>query len=95
MMNKIRASITGVGGFLPEDIMTNQNLQKSVDTNDEWIVSRTGIKERHILKGEHLGTSYMGAKAVDNLLEKTNTKPEEIDSLICATVTPDYQFPNV
>ncbi len=94
MMNKIRASITGVGGFLPEDIMTNQDLEKLVDTNDEWIVSRTGIKERHILKGEHLGTSYMGAKAVDNLLEKTNTKPEEIDLLICATVTPDYQFPS-
>ena len=64
-----------------------------VDTNDEWIVSRTGIKERHILKGENLGTSYMGVKAVNELLEKTNTKPEEIELLICATTTPDMQFP--
>lgn len=93
-MNKTRACITGVGGFLPEDIMTNQDLEKLVDTNDEWIVSRTGIKERHILRGEHLGTSYMGAKAVDNLLAKTNTNPLDVDLLICATVTPDYQFPS-
>ncbi|MDX5423157.1 MAG: ketoacyl-ACP synthase III [Hymenobacteraceae bacterium] len=92
-MSKITAAITGVGGYVPEYVLTNQELEKLVDTNDEWIVSRTGIKERHILKGENLGTSYMGVKAVNELLEKTNTKPEEIELLICATTTPDMQFP--
>jgi len=94
MSNKISAAITGVHGYVPDYILTNQELEKYVDTNDEWITSRTGIKERRILKGEGLGTSYMGARAVEGLLEKTNTKPEEIDLLICATVTPDYLFPN-
>lgn len=94
MSNKISAAITGVQGYVPDYILTNQELEKLVDTNDEWITSRTGIKERRILKGEGLGTSYMGAKAVEGLLKKTNTSPEEIDLLICATVTPDYLFPN-
>ena len=92
-MSQIRAAITGVHGYVPDFVMTNAELEKIVDTNDEWIVSRTGIKERRILKSEGLGSSYMGAKAVQGLLEKTNTKPEEIDLLICATVTPDYFFP--
>ncbi len=90
---KITAAITGVHGYVPDYVMTNEELSTLVDTNDEWIVSRTGIKERRILKGEGLGTSYMGAKAVEGLLARTNTKPEEIDLLICATVTPDYFFP--
>ncbi|MCU0397426.1 MAG: ketoacyl-ACP synthase III [Cyclobacteriaceae bacterium] len=92
-MTKIHAAITGVGGYVPEYILTNQELETMVDTNDEWITSRTGIKERRILKGEGLGTSYMGAKAVSELLEKTKTDPKDIDLLICATVTPDMPFP--
>jgi 3-oxoacyl-[acyl-carrier-protein] synthase III len=92
-MSKIKAAITGVHGYVPDYVLTNQELEKIVDTNDEWITSRTGIKERRILKGEGLGTSFMGAKAVGGLLEKTNTKPEEVDLVICATVTPDYFFP--
>ncbi len=90
----IKAAITGVNGFLPEDKLTNSDLEKIVETNDEWIFSRTGIRERRILKGENLGTSYMAAEAVKGLLKKTNTKPEEIDLLIVATVTPDYFFPS-
>jgi 3-oxoacyl-[acyl-carrier-protein] synthase-3 len=93
-MTKITAAVTGVNGFVPEYVLTNAELETMVETNDEWIVSRTGIKERRILKGQGLGTSYMGAKAVRGLLEKTNTKPEEVDLLICATVTPDYFFPS-
>jgi 3-oxoacyl-[acyl-carrier-protein] synthase-3 len=92
-MNKINAVITAVGGFVPEYVLTNQELSQMVDTSDEWIMSRVGIRERHILKGEGLGSSDMGAKAVQNLLEKSGTKPEEIDMLICATVTPDHPFP--
>jgi 3-oxoacyl-[acyl-carrier-protein] synthase III len=92
-MTKIRAAITGVGGYVPEYILTNQELEKLVDTNDEWITSRTGIKERRILKGEGLGTSYMATAAVKQLLEKTNTDPKEIDLIICATITPDLPFP--
>ncbi|WP_242928400.1 beta-ketoacyl-ACP synthase III [Pontibacter vulgaris] len=92
-MSKITAAITGVGGYVPEYVLTNQELETFVETNDEWIMSRTGIKERHILKGEGLGTSYIGVKAVEELLKKTNTKPEEIELLICATTTPDMQFP--
>jgi 3-oxoacyl-[acyl-carrier-protein] synthase-3 len=92
-MTKIHAAITGVGGYVPDYILTNQELETMVDTNDEWITSRTGIKERRILKGEGLGTSYMGAKAVSELLEKTKTDPKDIDLLICATVTPDMPFP--
>lgn len=92
-MSKIRAAITGVGGYVPEYVMTNHELEKMVDTTDEWITTRTGIKQRHILKGEGQGTSVMGTKAVEELLAKTNTDPKEIDLLICATVTPDMVFP--
>ncbi|MFZ4462565.1 MAG: beta-ketoacyl-ACP synthase III [Bacteroidales bacterium] len=92
-MTKIRAAITGIHGWVPEDILTNSDLEKMVDTTDEWIISRTGIKERHILKGENQGTSVIGTEAVKGLLEKTGTKPEEVDMLICATVTPDMLFP--
>ncbi|MFN3316800.1 MAG: 3-oxoacyl-ACP synthase, partial [Raineya sp.] len=72
-MNKIRAAITGVATYVPDYVLTNAELEKMVDTNDQWITERTGIKERRILKGEGLGTSFMGAKAVQALLEKTNT----------------------
>lgn len=92
-MTKIHAAITGVNGWIPPYILTNAELETMVDTNDEWITSRTGIKERRILKGEGIGTSTIGTHAVQGLLEKTNTKPEEIDLLVCATVTPDYQYP--
>lgn len=92
-MNKIRAAITGVQGYVPDYVLTNKELEKLVDTTDEWITSRTGIKERHILKGENQGSSVMAIEAVKGLLEKTNTRPEEIDLLICATVTPDMVFP--
>ena len=92
-MTQIRASITGIQGYVPDYILTNAELETMVATNDEWIVSRTGIKERHILKGEGLGSSHMGAEAVKGLLAKTNTSPEEIDLLICATTTPDFVFP--
>jgi 3-oxoacyl-[acyl-carrier-protein] synthase-3 len=89
----MRAAITGVSGYVPKDILSNKDLETMVDTNDEWIVSRTGIKTRHILKGEGLGTSDMAAPAVLELLRKTGTKPEEVGALICATVTPDHLFP--
>lgn len=92
-MTKIRAAITGVGGYVPDYILTNHELETMVDTNDDWITSRTGIKERRILKGEGLGTSYMGTKAVEELLRKTKTDPKEIDLIIFATVTPDMPFP--
>ena len=92
-MTKITAAITGVSGYVPDYILTNKELETMVDTNDEWITSRTGIKERHILKGEGLGTSFMAVKAVNDLLKKTNTTAEEIDLLICATTTPDMVFP--
>ncbi len=88
-----KAAITGIHGYVPDYVLTNAELERMVDTNDEWITSRTGIKERHILKGEGMGSSHMGAIAVTGLLEKLNTKPEEVDLLICATTTPDYVFP--
>lgn len=88
-----KAAITGIHGYVPDYVLTNAELERMVDTNDEWITSRTGIKERHILKGEGMGSSHMGARAVAGLLEKTNTKPEEVELLICATTTPDYVFP--
>ena len=90
---KITAAITGIQGYVPPDLLTNADLEKLVDTNDEWIKSRTGISERHILKGEGLGTSDMGVEAVKGLLAKKNLQPSDIDLLICATVTPDHQFP--
>src|SRR5690606_20303246 len=93
IMTHVRAAITGGHGYVPGYVPTNTDLEKMVDTNDEWIVSRAGIKERHILKGEGLGSSHMGAEAVKGLLTKTNTLPEEIDLLICATTTPDFVFP--
>jgi 3-oxoacyl-[acyl-carrier-protein] synthase III len=92
-MTQIRASITGIQGYVPDYILTNAELETMVATNDEWIVSRTGIKERRILKGEGLGSSHMGAEAVKGLLAKTNTSPAEIDLVICATTTPDFIFP--
>jgi 3-oxoacyl-[acyl-carrier-protein] synthase-3 len=92
-MNKIRAAITGVGGYVPDYILTNKELETIVDTTDEWITSRTGIKERRILKGENKGVSVMGIEAVKNMLAKTGTDPKEIDLIIFATVTPDLTFP--
>ncbi len=94
MPNKIRAAITGVHGWVPEDRLTNFDLEKMVDTNDEWITSRTGIRERRILKTEGWATSDMCAEAVKGLLEKTGTKPGEIDLLIVGTVTGDMVFPD-
>ncbi len=92
-MSKINAAITGVAGYLPPDLLTNSDLEKMVDTTNEWIMTRTGIETRHILKGEDQGTSVMGIEAVKSLLKKTNTDPSEVDLLICATTTPDMQFP--
>jgi len=89
----IRAVITGVQGYVPDYILTNAELEKMVETNDEWIVSRTGIHERRILKGEGKGSSVMAIEACRQLLEKTNTDPADIDLIICATVTPDMVFP--
>ena len=92
-MEKINAVITGVGGFVPEYVLNNEELSRMVDTNDEWIMTRIGIKERRILNEEGLGTSYMARKAVKQLLEKTGTDPQEVECLILATTTPDYPFP--
>jgi 3-oxoacyl-[acyl-carrier-protein] synthase-3 len=92
-MTKSRASITAIHGWAPDYVLTNAELAEMVDTNDEWIISRTGIKERRILKGEGLGTSDLAIHAVNGALEKSGTKPEEIELLICATVTPDMTFP--
>ncbi|MDM8160407.1 beta-ketoacyl-ACP synthase III [Labilibaculum sp. K2S] len=92
-MSKINAVITGVGAYVPDYVLTNEELSTMVDTTDEWIMTRIGIKERRILKGEGKGSSDLGAKAVEELLKKTNTSPEDVDLLICATVTPDMQFP--
>jgi 3-oxoacyl-[acyl-carrier-protein] synthase III len=92
-MTKLKASITGVGGYVPEYVLNNEELSKMVDTSDEWIMTRVGIKERRILKTPGLGSSELGSKAILQLLEKTGTKPEDIDLLVCATVTPDHPFP--
>jgi 3-oxoacyl-[acyl-carrier-protein] synthase III len=92
-MEKIRAAITGIHGWVPEYRLTNHELSRMVDTSDEWIMQRVGIKERRILKGEGLGSSDLGEQSVRGLLLKTNTSPEDIDLLICCTVTPDMQFP--
>ncbi len=93
-MTKLHAAITGVNGYVPDYILTNAELEKLVETTDEWITSRTGIKERHILKTPGWATSDMAAEAVKGLLAKTDTKPEEVELLICATVTPDMHFPD-
>lgn len=91
-MNK-RAAITAVHGYVPDYVLTNKELEQMVDTNEEWIMTRTGISERRILKGEGKGTSDMAVEAINGLLKKKGIKPEEIDMLICATVTPDMTFP--
>ncbi len=92
-MQKIHAAITAVGGYVPDYIMTNAEMETMVDTSDEWIQSRTGIKERRILKGEGKGTSDMAVEAVKVILKKKNLQPTDIELLICATTTPDYVFP--
>lgn len=92
-MSTTKAAITGIQGYLPEYVLTNKELEKIVDTTDEWITSRTGIKQRHILKGDKQGTSVIGINAVKGLLEKTNNKAEDIELIICATTTPDLAFP--
>ncbi|TDQ21976.1 beta-ketoacyl-ACP synthase III [Tenacibaculum caenipelagi] len=88
-MTKITAAITAVGKYVPEYALTNKELETMVDTNDEWITTRTGIKERRILKGDGLGTSFMAIKAAEDLLQKSNTNPEDIEMVIVATATPD------
>ena len=93
MSQKITAVITAVGGFVPEDKLTNADLEKMVDTTDEWIRTRTGVIERRILRGEGKATSDLGAPAVLDLCRKRGIDPAEIDCLICATVTPDMFFP--
>jgi 3-oxoacyl-[acyl-carrier-protein] synthase III len=93
MSKKITAAITAIGGYVPEDKLTNADLEKMVDTNDEWIRTRTGVEERRILKGEGKATSDLVVPAVKQILEKRNISPSEIDCLIVATVTPDHVFP--
>jgi 3-oxoacyl-[acyl-carrier-protein] synthase III len=93
-MSTIRAAITGIEAYLPDYILTNEELSRMVDTSDEWIMQRIGIKERRILKGPGLATSDMGAEAVKKLFKKTGVKPEEIELIICATSTADMVFPN-
>ncbi|MBR76632.1 MAG: 3-oxoacyl-ACP synthase [Flavobacteriales bacterium] len=93
-MMKITAAITGINGYVPDYILTNKELEKIVDTNDEWITTRTGIKERRILKGEGKGTSVLGIEAVNGLLKKTKIDAKEVDLIICATATPDMIFPS-
>ena len=93
-MGKINAIITGVGGYVPDYILNNEELSRMVDTNDEWIMTRVGIKERHILTEEGLGTSYMARKAAKQLMQKTGADPDSIDALIVTTSTADYKFPS-
>ena len=92
-MSKINAVITGIGGYVPEDVLTNEDISRMVDTTDEWIMTRVGIKERRILRGEGRGTSYMAIRAVNQLLEKTGVQPEEIEVILLASTTPDHHFP--
>lgn len=89
----LNAVITGIGGYVPNDVITNEDISKLVDTTDEWILTRVGIKERRVLKGEGVGTSFMGVKAVNQLFEKTGVNPAEVDVVLCATTTPDHPFP--
>ena len=93
-MGKVNAIITGIGGYVPDYVLTNEELSRMVDTNDEWIMTRVGIKERRILTEEGLGTSYMARKAAKQLIKKTGVNPDEIDALIVATSTADYHFPS-
>ena len=88
------AKITGIASYVPDYVLTNDELSHMVDTNDEWITTRVGIKERRILKGEGLGSSHMGKIAVDKLLTSTGTNPDDIELVICATSNPDYRFPS-
>lgn len=93
-MARINAIITGVGGYVPDYVLTNEELSRMVDTSDEWIMTRVGIKERHILTEEGLGTSYMARKAAKQLIQKTGVEPDTIDAIIVASTTPDYKFPS-
>ena len=93
-MKELNAVITGISGYVLDYILTNDEISKLVDTSDEWITTRVGIKERRILKGEGKGVSYMGTKAVADLLVKTKTKPEDVDVVIFATTTADHLFPS-
>ena len=93
-MSKISAVIRGVAAYVPPDTLTNADLEKMVDTNDEWITTRTGITKRHILKGEGKGLSDMAIPAVEKLLQKTGTSADDIDMIICATITGDHVFPD-
>ena len=93
-MSKINAIITGVAGYVPDYVLNNEELSRMVDTNDEWITTRTGIKERRILTEEGLGTSYMARKAAKLLMTKTGADPDSIDAVVVATSTPDYPHPS-
>lgn len=93
-MEKINAVITGIGGYVPDYVLTNDEISKMVDTNDEWIMTRIGVKERRILNEEGLGTSYLARKAAKQLMQKTGVNPDEIDVVLVATTTPDYHFPS-
>ncbi len=90
----VNARIAGIASYVPDDILDNEMLSKMVDTSDEWITTRVGIKERRILKKEGAGSSFLGINAVNKLLESTSTNPEDVDLLICATSNPDYRFPS-
>jgi len=94
MMEKLNAVITGVGGYVPDYVLTNEELSRMVDTTDEWIMTRIGVKERRILNEEGLGTSYMARKAAKQLVQKTGVNPDEIDAVVVCTTTPDYHFPS-
>ena len=93
-MDKIYAVITGVGGYVPDYVLTNDELSRMVDTTDEWIMTRIGVKERRILNEEGLGTSYMARKAAKQLIQRTGVNPDEIDAVVVCTTTPDYHFPS-
>ncbi len=93
-MSKINAVITGIGSYVPDYKLTNEELSKIVDTSDEWITTRVGIKERRILKNKNLGASFLGIEAVKNLFSKKKVNPEEVQMVICSTSTPDYLFPS-
>lgn len=90
----VNANITGIASYTPDYVLTNDELSTMVDTNDEWITTRVGIKERRILKEPGAGSSYMGVRALNKLLEETGTKAEELELIICATSNPDYRFPS-
>ena len=94
-MERFNAVITGVGGYVPDYILDNEELSHIVDTSDEWIMERIGVKTRHILKPEQgTGTSYLMTRAVSQLLQKTQVNPDSVEAVICATTTPDYHFPS-